>query len=305
MTVLCAFYDLAVGPTSFDFVVFMAKAKLAQRWAGARKLHVVIVPKPDGVGGMFRDKTNLYDEHEMFFRLHQIIVPAASLFDASHSIAVDWDHARRHVEHHGWTPWPEDWDHQTLKNRRHLVGDLITAARAGHAIPRVSASRHARRAVADAFEKFRLPVVTMTTRRTYLEDRNSDLDAWAEARRYIEARGFAVVMIDDTAIALQRGSGYGELNLDLRAAMYQEASCNLQANNGAASLCWFSDRPYRMFGAGVPAAEWDGLFVKQGLPLGESWPWAGPQQRIVYGKEDAEVITREFENWASSVRVHQ
>lgn len=305
MTVLCAVYDLGIGPTSYDFIVFMVKAKMAQRAGGHQALHVVIVPKLDGVGGMFRDKTNLYDEHEMRWRLWNILIPGAQLFDAGVTLATDWEHARRVADRDLWTPWPEDWDRQTLKNRRHLIGDVIAAARAGHAIPRVSASRYARRVVSNAFEKFRLPVVTMTLRSTYLEDRNSDPAAWAEARRYIEARGFVVVMIEDTAIALARGSGYGELNLDLRAAMYQEAALNLQANNGAASLCWFGDRPYRMFGAGVPAAEWDGLFVKQGLPLGESWPWAGPQQRIVYGKEDAEVITREFENWAASVRVPQ
>jgi hypothetical protein len=55
-----------------------------------------------------------------------------------------------------------------------------------------------------------------------------------------------------------------------------------------------------MMGAGVPADEWHGLFVKQGLPLGESWPWALPGQRIAYGKESTESIIAEFDRWASA-----
>jgi hypothetical protein len=55
-----------------------------------------------------------------------------------------------------------------------------------------------------------------------------------------------------------------------------------------------------MMGAGVPADEWRGLFVEQGLPLGASWPWALPQQRIAYGKETSEQILAEFELWASA-----
>jgi hypothetical protein len=82
--------------------------------------------------------------------------------------------------------------------------------------------------------------------------------------------------------------------------MYELAEFNIIANCGPASLCWFSDRPYVMLGAGVPAEEWDGLFVKQGLPLGESWPWARPHQRIAYGKETAGQIVAEFDRWASA-----
>jgi hypothetical protein len=40
--------------------------------------------------------------------------------------------------------------------------------------------------------------------------------------------------------------------------------------------------------------------VNQGLPLGASWPWALPHQKIAYGKETAEQIISEFELWESA-----
>jgi hypothetical protein len=301
-----AFYDLAVGPVSFDFAVFLVKAEMARRRAGAKRLHVVVVPFAGGLGGAFRDKGHFYDEHESRWRLWNIVLPCCSLMGASVTLAADWPQAcaiHNHAGHQaGRLDWvfPDDWDSQTLKNRRHLIGDVIAWSRRGEAVPRLEASTHARRNVRAFYATLGAPVVTMTLRKTYLPARNSDADEWRKAAAHIETRGYTVLHICDTGSALAAGGGYGELNLDVRMACYQEAALNLQANNGAASLCWFSQAPYRMFGANVPAEEWDGLFVKQGLAIGQSWPWASPGQKIVYGRENADVIVKEFEAWAGA-----
>lgn len=296
---LTAFYDLAVGPVSYDFIVFLIKAEIERLRIGADRMHVVIVPMPDGVGGMFRPKPQ-YDLSEAQWRLWNILIPAPQLFGATVTLATDWLQARRIASEKSWKCWPPDWDSQTLKNRRHLIGGVIQSAIAGVTIPTLSASDRARQEVRKWYKARGKPVVTMTLRNTYLPERNSDLEAWKAAAGYIESKGYSVVLLEDTSIALSYGRGYGELNLDLRMACYQEAELNLQANNGAASLCWFSDRPYLMFGAGVPESEWKGLFVDQGLPLGESWPWALGSQRLIYGKETAEQIIAEFDRWASA-----
>lgn len=300
MTTLTAVYDLAVGPVSFDFVVFMQKARLEAKRIGATRIQAIIVPFERGIGGMFRDKTKFYDEHEARWRLWNILIPACQLLGVGVAIATDWAQAKRMVSEKAWKIWPQDWDRQTLKDRRHLVGDLVAAARAGREIPTLEASAYARRKVKEAYARTGKPVVTMTLRSTYLPERNSDRAAWLRALRYIEDAGYHVALLEDTSVALGNGNGYGELNLDVRMACYQEAALNLQANNGASSLCWFSDRPYRMFGAGVPAEEWDGLFVQQGLPLGETWPWARRGQKLVYGQPSAEQIIEEFKEWATA-----
>lgn len=299
MKTLTAVYDLEVGPVSFDFVVFLVKAELHRQQRSYDKLHVAIVPFPQGVGNMFRDKRKFYDEHEAHWRLWNICIPACALVDASVTLATDWVQASRIPT--GSAVWPPDWDSQTLRNRPHLVGSLIAAAHEKIPVPQLCASTHARRKVAERYKN--RPFVTMTQRRTYLGDRNTDVDEWRKARDHIKSKGYAVETIYDVDSALGMGSGFAEFSIDLRMALYQEAALNLQANNGAASLCWFSATPYRMFDAGVgdTREEWRGLFEDQGLPWGEAWPWAKTQQKIVYERSTADVIIREFEEWAGAM----
>ena len=85
-------------------------------------------------------------------------------------------------------------------------------------------------------------------------------------------------------------------------ACYENAALNLQSNNGSASLCWFGTKPYRMFDAGIPAEDWHGLFVMQGLPLGHDWPWAGAEQRLIYAPSTAPNIMEEFGAWESATK---
>ena len=295
---LTAFYDLEISPVSYDFVVFMVKAELARRELKLKKLHVVIVPFADGMGGMFRDKSQFYDEHEAKWRLWNICIPACALIGASVTLATDWEQAAKLEE--GGIGWPKDWNMQTLRTRPHLIGGIITAAKAGVEIPTLRCSDHARRVVRKLFQGRR--IVTMTQRHTYLNGRNTVPSEWAQAQEYISGKDCAVVMIKDVGTALAQGGGFAELSIDLRMAMYEEAELNLVANNGCASLCWFSDRPYRMFDAGVgdTRREWEGLFVEQGLPWGSSFTWSSTQQRIIYKRSSADVIIEEFESWHGS-----
>lgn len=292
MTVLNAFLDLAVCPVSYDAVIFMAQAEMERKLVGADRLHVVLF-------GDLRKKPAQYDEAEAEWRLWNIVVPSARLFGATVSVDAGrpWQDAARH-DRPADASWPPDWARQTLATRQHLVGGLISRAKAGEAIARPRASEHARRKVAAWMTG---PAVTLTVREAdYLGDRNSDETTWRRVSQAVIERGFKVYRIRDTTRALELGLGYAELNLDLRMAMYERAAFNIVANCGPASLCWLSERPYLMVGAGCPAEEWNGLFVKQGLPLGASWPWALEHQRIAYGRETAESVIEEFERWAST-----
>lgn len=294
MSTLTAFYDLAVGPASFDFVVFGIKAKMHAAMIKAERLHIVIVPDPKSPGGI-RPKPKFYDTAEQVWRLWNIVIPACQLLGATFTLAADWLQAERLASAKDLKQWPDDWNHQTLANRHHLVGDIIAMAKAGAEVPKIQVPEHAARAAEVYLGGGK--TVTLTVRSTYLPARNSEWEMWDEVATYIKTQGYAPFVIHDTSTALDRWSGMVEVNLALRAAVYEQAGLNLQANNGAASLCWFGTKPYRMFGCGDE--HWDGLFVQQGLPLGESWPWAGPQQKLCYGKETVDQMIAEFDEWAS------
>lgn len=295
MAALVAFLDLSVCPVSYDAVIFIAQAEMERRRVGADRLHVALFND-------LRKKPAQYDDAEAEWRLWNIVVPAARLFGATISVTPGRSWSRAFGELiPGDYFWPPRWEYQAsdLKAgvRHHLVGGLIRRVAAGEAIARPRASEHARRKVAKWMTG---PAVTLTLREAdYLDDRNSDALTWRRVAEAIVARGFKVYRIRDTTRALELGLGYAELNLDLRMAMYERAEFNIVANCGPASLCWLSERPYLMVRAGCPAEEWDGLFVKQGLPLGAAWPWAMADQRIAYGRESAESVIAEFERWAS------
>lgn len=293
MRTLTAYYDLRRGPVSFDFILFLVQALMAAADAGAHRLHVVIVPYADGVGGAFMDKRHLYDAEEMHWRLWNIVIPACRMAGASVTLATGWDQARKLAD----LIWPPDWDRQDPRRRHHLTKELVAAAKAGRAIPKLGAMEHARRKVRGIIARAGKPLVTITQRKTYEPLRNSDPALWDRVAAELSER-FHVVRLLDTDEALGLGAGFGELNLELRLALYQEAAQNIHPHGGPAVLCWFSGAPFLMFGAALPAEFWrKNWIVNVGLEIGEQLPWARWDQRIIYEEASEACVRRELEAW--------
>lgn len=294
MKTLTAYYDLAIGPVSFDVLGFLVQARMAQQRLGADALHVVIVPKAGGVGGLFRDKTALYDAAEMEWRLWNIVIPACRLVKATVTLAQDWEHAERI---NSGIVWPPDWRRQTLGAAHHHAREVIAAARAGERIPRLTASFHALRMVQVWFASMGRPVVTLTRRATYDDARNSNAAAWDALAAHADEHGFAVVDIQDTAQALRHGSGYAELSLDLRMACYQMAAMNWHANGGPSALCWYSHAPFVHVAAAWPPQDWARHYAWLGLEVGQQLPWARDDQILLYEPDSPQNLPASFDAW--------
>lgn len=299
MRTLCAFYDLKIGPVSFDVVPFLIRARMAAQDAGCDRLHVVIVPDERGLGGMFRDKSHLYDAHEMDWRLWNLVIPACRLAGASVTLADSWEQAKRLRTEH---VFPSDWDRQTLQDKAYLPRPIVDAARQGRKIPRLKASEHARRKIEKQYRDRAGPlgVVTLTYRNTYEPERNTNRAIWDEVLLRVIARGFGVVAIVDTDEALNTGAGQPSINLDLRMAWYERADLNLIGNGGPVVTLFFSEAAYTLFGAAQPLKSWRKFWEAHiGLDVGagEQLPWARDDQRLVYEPPSVEAMMREFEGW--------
>lgn len=292
MSTLYAYYDLGIGPVSFDFVPFLIQSVLAQRAAGCKRLHIVIVPDENGVEGMFRDKRHLYDAHEMRWRLWNIVVPATRMANASVTLATHWPQARR-LPGPNDVCWPEDWDRQALERKHYLIKDTILAAKAGIQVPMLEPLEHAKRAVRERIARAGKPLITLTMRNTYEPSRNADVSLWTRTVYALRER-FLVVQVCDTADELVSG-GYGGLNLELRAALYAEARQNLHCHGGPVVLNWFMDAPFVMFGAARPHGTWKQNWIDNvALQIGEQLPWARPDQRIRYDEIDQPAMDEEI-----------
>lgn len=292
MKLLTAFYDLAYGPVSFDFVTWLVRAMLEQQRAGCDRLHVVIVPKDGGLGGFARH-WGKHDDEATRWRLQHIVIPAASLAAATVTMAPSALWAKRlQVDSErvqaGPCWWPE--------GKAHFMGPLVEAGRRGEQIPMLRATDAARRYVA-AFRAGRYgPLATLTLRNQETDpDRNTDPEEWTKLGAWLVSRGFDVVTLDEANEALAGGRACFEADVDLRLALYEAAAMNFIGNNGPQELLKFSATPYLAFGQALGAG-WREHFRKYfSMEVGDQLPWAQPNQRLVYQPATFAVMGRAFE----------
>lgn len=297
MKTLTAFYDLAVGPVSFDVIAFLIQAKSAMQDQGCERLHVVIVPDVNGVDGMFRNKLALYGAPEKHWRLWNIVIPACRLVGATMTLATDWQQAERLQ---GDAVWPDDWRKQSLRNRHHLTRPIIERARHGQPVPWLRAMDYACQKVREFIAIDGRPMVTVTIRNTYDASRNTDQALCGDIARILGG-AYQVMQLRDTSDALSAGQGYGELNLELRVALYQAAVMNIQPHGGTSVLCWFADAPFLMFMDHSQSANCGKVWTDNtGLNMGEQLPWARPDQRIVYQEASVDHINAALQTWRQS-----
>lgn len=247
--------------------------------AGERALHVVIVPFESGLGHFSRHWGE-HDEAATRWRLWHICVACCPLVRATVTVAASRKQAERLIAD-AW--WPT--------GKAHFMAPLVDAARKGETIPRLHATEQAKRYVRAAHpERY----VTLTVRRQSTDpSRNSRIDEWKKLASHL-AQTHRVVWLDDSNDALAAGRGYGELDPDLRLAIYERAAMNFIGNNGPQELLKFSDAPYRIF----LDKGWPDHWMKHfHMEIGEQFPWAGEHQRVLYQPDTFDVMR---ESWDSA-----
>lgn len=283
--------DFSRVPISYDFVVWLVRAKLEAQRHGADGLHIVMVPRAeptmDGYGGHLkigRDWGGHSNDQESF-RFWHIVVPALQLAGATFEFRRE--------------PMGQFCELDALA---HHAGALVEAARQGEAIPRFAASAQAREAARSYIKSWGRRVVTITARESTPRDaRDTDGHQWMLVREWLTQRGWHVVWVPDTRQALLSMQPAFAIDLDLRLALYQEATLNLHVNAGPAHLCWYTDAPFIQFNCARPHEPWRAHWAQYSkLDLGDPLPWAGRHQVLDYGEAHFGAVLEAVEAWEAA-----
>jgi hypothetical protein len=267
-------YDLNRDPISFDFIPWLASAEMTRRREQA--------PAPLRVS-FVANSSSLTDNHikgQSF--LANVMRPALALFDAVEGI--EGEKARQ----------------------QDFVGlrDLARAYAEGEPIPQIVVPPDAAERVRHDL-KDRTPV-TFTLRETHVgEQRNSNIDEWRRLAGWLRGHGEDIVVVRDTARAdepfdTHEISPQASRDLHYRIALYHQAKCNMFVQNGPFSLMPYTKAPWMLF-AMVDDSQPEDFNRPENWqmvnPINKygQYPWATEKQRIVYGRDNFEIMARAYE----------
>lgn len=243
---LTAIYDLAVSPPTYEFLPFLHEAEKARVSGGYTSLNVVFQPGPKHG---FRDDKLPPDLAMRQTMLEKICVSACHLLPSVQGVSV-------------------------LDGRAPVKGDIFPPAwtledPVAHYGPSycrdltqcLSASEVATAHIAKTYSA---PFVAITLRHSdYWPGRNSDFDAWSRVAKWLEAEGFACVFVTDVDGLAPDGCivcAEAAFDLDIRAAVYEQAAMCLGVSGGPTVLMAMTDCRYMVFNKSDPA-----------FPFGKDW----------------------------------
>lgn len=151
------------------------------------------------------------------------------------------------------------------------------------------------------------PLIFTLREATHWPKRNSDLAAWLEFGRTC---GEYIIIVRDTELADDPIPGFltcpeASKDLGFRMALYERAKCNMLVGSGPVMMLIFSDAPYMFFRPlmdpktvdGWPAGTPEWWRDNVGVRVGSQFPWAGQNQRIIWGPEDLGTIQAAWRNF--------
>ncbi len=183
---------------------------------------------------------------------------------------------------------------------------LVDCARAGYKIPQWTIPAWPEREV-NEFLRGEKPVIITLRESSIQRERNSQIAEWMRFAESIE-KDFPILFIRDTSMAnypLSRWRTWPRAStcIEIRAALYQHAYCNLMVGNGPQIWATFSPAPYLLFKQLIPALpDWQqgtelGWKVQEHMEVGDNWPWAGKGQRITWKDDTFSNISAEFKRF--------
>lgn len=265
-------WNVANGPSGFDFVTWLIHAEMVRRREHA--------PAPLKVG--FYLGTNPQQALEKKNNKHwieNVYRPAMKLLGAVEDDAAIYGHMLG--------PF--------------LPGQIVQAYSRGEDLPMFKAT------LPPPYPNY----VTITLREAaYWPHRNSKMDEWLRFARYLQDVGERVILVRDTAKAFEKIDGFetcpsASVNLEYRLALYEGAKCNFCVGGGPWQLCLFGTSPWLAFlqveselniNSYRPNTPdyWRQLM---GVEPGGQFPWSQPNQRIIWAPDEYDHIVAAWKDF--------
>jgi hypothetical protein len=255
-------YNIAAGPLSFDFMTWLIDAEMTRVREGA--------PPPLRVAFWTGKEEKVTPERSMW--LNNVFRPMLGFIGAvEDNTAIGGRHKELYVPR-----------------------DIVAAYNAGERLPKITPPR--------IIETPQAPVTITLREAEHWEFRNSNLDAWCKFARLLMDRGEHVIFIRDTAKATEPLPGFmtyplASVDLGERFSLYEAAKANLFVSNGPGGFAIFaSRRPFLMF---TPIEDEGCDFIantpwfwkhKNGVEMGDQYPWFAEDQRIIWELDTYESI---------------
>lgn len=270
-------YDVSAEPISHDFIVWLATIKMIQASEG--------VIGPTKVCFTRNLQTDSFADGKYraeFFK--SVMAPALKLFDCVQDPAAK---AGRRVDIYTYR-------------------EIVDRVKRGEKAPRIHVPETLMADMATNLKGIK-PVVITLREHIHWEHRNSEYDAWLKFAEYLTERGEHVIFVRDYAKADEDITGFetfpaASKDFLVRAALYENAKCNLFVSNGPATISLFGSRPFLQFihceesEAGTyPQNTPQWWWLNHGISKGQQFPWSAPDQRIVWAPDTYENIVEAWQ----------
>jgi hypothetical protein len=250
------------GTPSFEFLIWLAEAEMTRVRMGApaplRVSFADTTPVPSAASSRSRAAADWLDRvwRPLLPMLGAVEDPAITADDTTPFLSFD-----------------------------HMFNAMVGAAERGEPVPRLQAPEAARQTVRSMIDKCvgSAPVVITLREAAYDTHRNSNLREWLRFAAGLDA---GVIFVRDTAKAHEPLDGFptyphASTDVQVRMALYEQARMNFFVSNGPWMMAGLSHAPYRYFMTQYANSHGHG----------PQYPWAGPDQRIVYALDRFENLT--------------
>jgi hypothetical protein len=308
-------YDLSVAPITFDFASYLAAAEVERRLRGLDGINVIfILGTHQGAREELPDYEAAVDATARLSRFRNILVPMLAFLPSVRSYAVcgDREQAAALIVNDSAAIYPTDY---RLFLPRHPTKRVIhERARAGVPIwPMFRTTDSGRRFVAAFLEREargRRPVVISLRNYGFSPERNSRNEDWIGFADQLDPALYAPIFVHDTETAMRSPpADFGRhiccqaatWNLEIRMALYEAAWLNMALMHGPMELCWYNERArYVLFIATDTAhVNTHAALIENGHRIGTDLDFAKPDQRIVWQRDDLDVLRRSFSDMES------